>query len=355
MGICDLSRERNRMATHSSSVRLVLPQSGSFDIINPCTDFGFKRAFSNSFILIDFLNHIFNYQGNHQIVELSYIDKEFQSLDHFGRDLKIDIVCRTKNDRYFLIEMQNDYTNDYADNAHVEFARFLASIYAEKTSDLSLSDRKRRKVGQTDVQAQEFWQKIEEVCVLVLCHKRFNPTVMKQRYITEALVEPDIINTYEMRHTTYPNRHLGTLNTRIVLVMLDNFNKTADQLADDMDRWLYALKDERMSSGKIKIEMLKEVSDIVKLASTNESLKQFYTELHTSNIGQERLIKFQQQVQEDNARLDRMFTAGYEEGKKKANRKVIVGMRAIPLSDELICQALKITEQELQDLMAEEI
>ena len=81
-------KERNRMATHSSPVRLVQPQSGEpFDIINPCTDFGFKRAFSNSFILIDFLNHIFNYQGDHQIVELSYIDKEFRSLDHFGRDL----------------------------------------------------------------------------------------------------------------------------------------------------------------------------------------------------------------------------------------------------------------------------
>ena len=143
--------------------------------------------------------------------------------------------------------MQNDYTNDYADKAHTEFARFLANVDAEKISDLSMSDCKRRKVGQTDVPAQEFWQKIEEVCVLVLCHKRFNPTVMKQRYITEALAEPDIINTYEMRHTAYPNRHLGTLNTKIVLVMLANFNKTADQLADDMDRWLYALKDERMA------------------------------------------------------------------------------------------------------------
>jgi len=351
--------EEDRPASHSSSsVRLVLPQPGeSFDIINPCTDFGFKRAFSNSFILIDFLNHILNYQGDNQIAELSYLDKEFQSLDHLGRDFRVDIVCRTKNDRYFLIEMQNDYTEDYADKAHVEFARFLASIDAEKISDLPMGDRKRRKVGQTDVQAQEFWQKIEEVCVLVLSNKRFNPTVMKQRYTTEAVAEPDIINTYEMRHTAYPNRHLGTLDTKIVLVMLANFNKTADQLADDMDRWLYALKDERMASGKIKIEMFKQVPDIVKTASANEPLKQFYTELHTSNIGQDRLLVFQQRVEEDNARLDKMFTEGHEEGEKvgekKAKRAAIQRMQNKQMKPDDICDILGISEQQLEEIMTE--
>jgi len=39
----------------SSVTRLILPEAGyPFEIVNPCTDFGFKRAFCNSDVLIDF-------------------------------------------------------------------------------------------------------------------------------------------------------------------------------------------------------------------------------------------------------------------------------------------------------------
>ena len=88
--------------------------------MNPCTDFGFKKAFNNRVVLIDFLNHILD----HQIVELSYIDKEFPNLDSLYRDFRVDIVCKTQNDRYIIIEIQNDYTADYADKAYIESARF---------------------------------------------------------------------------------------------------------------------------------------------------------------------------------------------------------------------------------------
>ena len=96
----------------SSATRLVLPDAGHpFEIVNPCTDFGFKKAFHNPMVLMDFLNHILNYQGDYEIVDLSYMDKEFPSLYPLGRDFRVDIVCKTQNDRYFLIEMmQNDYT-----------------------------------------------------------------------------------------------------------------------------------------------------------------------------------------------------------------------------------------------------
>ena len=47
----------------SSSTRLVLPEAGQpFEIVNPCTDFGFKKAFYNPVVLIDFLNHILDYK-----------------------------------------------------------------------------------------------------------------------------------------------------------------------------------------------------------------------------------------------------------------------------------------------------
>ena len=168
------------------ATRLVLPEAGQpFEIVNPCTDFGFKKAFYNPVVLIDFLNHILDYQEAHQIVELSYMDKEFPSLDSLSRDFRVDIVCKTRNDRYFLVEMLIDYTADHADKAYVEFTRFLSRIHGEKVHDLSMGDRKRRRIGQTDVDAQDFWQKIEEVCTLVISNKRFNPEAKKEKYRDE--------------------------------------------------------------------------------------------------------------------------------------------------------------------------
>jgi len=181
-----------------------------------------------------------------------------------------------------------------------------------------MGDRKRRRIGQTDVDAQDFWQKIEEVCTLVISNKRFNPQTMKSKYPLEPAAEPEIINTYEMLNRAHPARHLGNLEAKVVLVMLANFNKTEDQLTTDTERWLFALKDERMATGKLKINPFKEVSDITKTASDSVALKQFYGELHTDGIGRDRLKEYEGKIQETNDRLDRTFAEGEVEGEQKA-------------------------------------
>ena len=343
----------------SAATRFILPSEGQpFEIVNPCTDFGFKRAFGNPSVLIDFLNHILDYRGGNQIVDLSYMDKEFPSLHPLGRDFRVDIVCQTQSNRYFLIEMQNDYTTDYADKAYVEFSRFLAKIDGEKIHDLSSGAHKRRRIGQTDIAAQDFWQKIEEVCTLVISNKRFDPHLVKQKYTAETVAEPDIINTYEMLNTTHPTRHLGSLDAKVVLVMLANFNKAADELLTDTDRWLYALKDERMTTGKLKIEPFKDVLDIQKTAFESEALKQFYAELHKSNIGHDLLKEYEEQIQADNSRLERTFIEGktegeqigIERGKAEERRKIALNMLSSNMSDELIIQFSGIISEELDEL-----
>jgi hypothetical protein len=257
----DQTFDRGESFSSSLAVKFLPEKGRPFEILNPCTDFGFKKAFDNSVVLIDFLNHVLDYRDGNQIIELSYVNKEFPSLDMHGRDFRVDIVCKTQKDRYFLIEMQNDFSTDYADKAYVEFARFLSRIDSEKIRDLSISDRKKRRIGQTEVEAQDFWGKIEEVCILVVSNKIFNPATRKKKYGGEAVAEPDIINTYEMLNKIHPTRHLGNLEAKVVLVMLANFDKTVDELETDADRWLFALKDERMATDRSKINPFKEVSD----------------------------------------------------------------------------------------------
>jgi len=348
----------------SSATHLVLPEAGEpFSILNPCTDFGFKKVFSNPIILIDFLNHILDYNDGNRIVELSYTDKEFQSLDSLGRDFTVDIACRTLNDRFFIIEMQNNYTSDYADKAFVEFGRFLGKIDVVKINDMLTGDldRKRRRIGETDVKAKDFWRKIQEVCIIVISNKRLCPHTLKEAYANESVAEPDVINTYRMRNVVHTNRHLGTLNAKVVLIMLANFHKTEGQLETATDRWLYSLKDENMASAKLKINPFKEISNIATAASDNEPLKQFYAVLHTKNIGLDILQKYKVQIQEANSLLDQSFVEGLEEGKhigleegvKREKRATLLILQGQKCDTQTILQILRVNEQQLQELMTE--
>jgi predicted transposase/invertase (TIGR01784 family) len=157
-----------------------------------------------------------------------------------------------------------------------------------------------------------------------------------------------------MRNVADTNRHLGSIDANVILIMLANFNKTADELDSDFDRWMYALKDERMFSGKTKIEPFKSVSDIKKTASDSGALRQFYSQLHTRNIGNDVLIDYEKQIQETNDRLNRMFIEGKEEGEQvgiaRRNREIALKMLAKNKTDTEILELTGLTLSELNEL-----
>lgn len=273
-------------------------------------------------VLIDFLNHILDFQDSQRIIELIYTDTEIPSSDALGRNFTVDIICQTEDNRYFLLEMQNDYSPDYTDKVFFEFGRYLGGIDAEKLSDISTDDRKRRRIGEKDVEAKDFWQKVEKVFFLVISNKRFEIGKMKSFFSDEEISEPDVINTYEMLNTTRPARHLGNLKAKVILIMLANFQKEADELETVTDRWLFALKDERMSTGKKKNDPFKPVSDIATAASGSIALKQFYAELLPRNIRNNLLIRFEAEIAERNASLDRLCVEWKQKGLEEGLRRI---------------------------------
>ena len=76
--------------------------------INPFTDVGFKRLFGQEIskpILLTFLNSLL--AGERRIVDLQYLDKEKIGISDGDRSLIYDILCKTDNDEYIIVEMQN--------------------------------------------------------------------------------------------------------------------------------------------------------------------------------------------------------------------------------------------------------
>ena len=86
--------------------------------ISAYTDFGFKRLFGselNKDILISFLNSFLNLKD--KIVDLSYL-----SLEQLGdlvtdRDAIFDVYCKTSDDAYIIVEMQNAAQNYFKDRS----------------------------------------------------------------------------------------------------------------------------------------------------------------------------------------------------------------------------------------------
>jgi hypothetical protein len=207
----------------------MLPFAGeSLDIVHPCTDYGFKRAFHVQQVACGFLNTILGISGTEEITQVRFLDKEFPSHELLGRDF-IDILCETGKGQRFLIEIQNDFDADYATKAFTELCRLIAHWDAKVIHQKVIEEsRKRARASTTYDGVEEFWRDIKMTIVLIVTNKRFSHDQRKERFIDHAAMEPDIINSYRMTHERVPGRPLGDLDARVILVMLGNFNKTED-------------------------------------------------------------------------------------------------------------------------------
>ena len=96
------------------------------------TDFGFKRLFGselNKDILISFLNSFLNLKD--KIVDLSYL-----SLEQLGdlvtdREAIFDVYCKTSDDAYIIVEMQNAAQNYFKDRS-IFYSSFAIRNLAQK-------------------------------------------------------------------------------------------------------------------------------------------------------------------------------------------------------------------------------
>ena len=86
--------------------------------IKPTTDFGFKKLFGtelNKDLLISFLNALF--EGEKEISDVRYLDKEFLGAHREDRRAILDIYCEDVKGEKFIVEMQNVYQQFYADRS----------------------------------------------------------------------------------------------------------------------------------------------------------------------------------------------------------------------------------------------
>jgi hypothetical protein len=294
-------------------------ETQSLDIIHPCTNDGFKRAFHDKNVVLSFLNTILGFSNQDTIKDVHFLDKEFPNLHSSGRDFIVDIVCETQDNRRFLIVIQNDFQHiNNVTKAFTEFCDLMKYLDdAIFKQQLSIEEAKYMKNTQADINDEELnflWKDIKTVIVLIISNRRFPGEQRKTLFHDQPVVEPDIINSYRMMHDKVPGRVLSDLDARIVLVMLDNFKKTETDLVSLLDKWLYAFKDETLAHGVTRVLLTKYINSIHRVGVNSDlGLTSFYKIMDIKHLKMKRgLERFQRNAIQTNEILEDIERTAYD-------------------------------------------
>lgn len=180
--------------------------------IDPTTDFGFKRIFgthTNKDLLKAFLNDIF--RGRKTIVDLYYNKNEHVGGTQETGTVLFDLTCTAQNGEQFIIEIQL--------GSQSNLKRRILYNGSKLISDQA-----------TKGQHQDWNYDISEVYVIVLMDGFRIPGTRSDNFLH---------NIYLCNRET---RDVFDENLSFIFLELVNFLKSETELDDDLDGWLYALK-----------------------------------------------------------------------------------------------------------------
>ena len=240
---------------------------------NPCIDGVFQYGFESPFALKGFLNTVLEFKGTKTIQSIEYLKRDMPAADptsSLGYHFTVDVRCRTIEGQHFLIGLQNDFRDDYHLKSLIEHSRMLSRL----DTDQSIKEKEQRAV-QNQKDANRFWKSIEGVYTIVITNKGFSSTTIKDSYPNDSVMEPVLVNPYDLRHVKQLNRHYGDIPNQLVLLMLDNLKKPAWELTSLIERWAYLFKDSSMKSGVKLIQETKDIEDTEIIAGQDEAIREF--------------------------------------------------------------------------------
>ena len=254
--------------------------------IDPMVDWSFKRLFGsevNKDILIEFLKVIF---PEHEIEDITYIPAEQLGIMEDDRKAVFDVICRTKEGKDFLVEMQ------YAPQEHF----FERALYY--TSFPIMKQGKKAQRDEVTGVKKEWDYELDGVYFL---------GVLNFRYEEDDLIE----HRYLLREAT--TGKIMTDKLKFVFVEVEKFNKSEDELTTDFDKWLFILKNlskllERPAALRDKI--FSRLFDVAEYASLDNIDKQNYVKAMTTARDTHNQIEYAKKTG-----LEEGLVKGFEKGR----------------------------------------
>jgi predicted transposase/invertase (TIGR01784 family) len=178
--------------------------------INLFTDFGFKKLFgeeNSKAYLIAFLNTLL--PEKHHITELTYTKNEQLGSTPADRKAIFDLHCKNDKDEYFIVELQKAKQNYFKERS-IYYATFPIQQQAQK--------------GEWDF-------KLQAVYTIGILDFEFDED--KQE------VEKEVVHRVQLK-----DQHNKVFYDKctFIYLTLPHFNKTADELETEQEKWFYLFK-----------------------------------------------------------------------------------------------------------------
>lgn len=331
---------------------------GPCDIVHPCMNYGFKKAMKTPEVVIGFVNHTLNLQGDEKVTSVTYLDGELSSDELLYRDFTIEVLCQVSKGERFLLEIQNDFRKDYTERAFVELSRLVSRWQVKSTrKEATEAARAHHESSASLSEVKIFGRSIHKAMFIAITNKKLPSPAETTRFPGQSLMEPEIINVYKMAHRKDPTRPLGDLDVGVVLVMLSRFEKEESELETDLDRWLFAFKEPRLSSKARPIPIYKHIHDQEKVTADTAGLRMFYQQLNRANQDRDRLRRYEEdiirfnEVMQERSASDR--AEGRAEGEKTANLKTAKKMIVDNMAIGQVLKYAKLSLENIERLKAE--
>lgn len=216
--------------------------------INPFSDWGFKKIFGqeiNKDLLINFLNDLL--EGEHNIKDLTFKDKEQLPELKDMRGIIYDIYCTTDKGEHIIVEMQNRYQPYFTDRSLFYSARNIVNQ------------------GVKGAKWDYMLAPVYTVFFLNYDMDEFTPV----KFRTDVAL-------MDMNDKT-----LFSDRIRLVYLMLPLFSKEEDECENDFERWIYILKNmstlERMPF-QARNAVFKKLSEITDISALSHEEREKYDE-----------------------------------------------------------------------------
>lgn len=331
--------------------------SHSRRIYHPCVDGIFQYGFESHIALTNFLNAALDLKGEKEIQNVEHIKKNMPTADPsspLGYHFTVDVRCRTKEGHHFLVEMQNDFRDDYHLKALIEHSRMLSLLDTDQTME---DKDKRAEKNKKD--ATHFWKGIQGIYTIVITNKVFDSKRMKLAYPSEKTMEPLLVNPYELRHTEQLERRYGDVPNRIVLLMLNHLNKPASELKTPIEDWAYVFKDRALRSGVEKIPETKELEDIELIANRNPGIREFIERIDVKNLPHEVRDRYMRAIHYYNTTIvdieEKAVEKGFEKGKKETSVKIAHELKKLQIPTDQIVKATGLSAAEIDGIKSEDL
>lgn len=283
--------------------------------INPFTDWGFKLIFGQEItkdLLISFLNDLFD--GKHHITDITFLDKEQLPEAKDMRGVIYDIYCKTGDDEYIIVEMQNRYQEYFLDRTLFYAARSIVGQSQKGLWDYSL------------------------VPVYTICFMNYGENEDTPHKFRTDVILADI----ETGEQFCDRLHF-------IYLMLPLFKKTEDECENNFEKWIYVLRNmntfERMPF-LAKNAVFKKLAEIADVNTLTQADKDRYDE--SLKIMRDAYATYKTAVKQGRAEV---LEEGRAEGLQKGRAEGLQKGRA----EECRCMAIKMKQKGLDIVMISQI